>query len=76
MGLLQDLGQPADCPMYDGKGQFQLEDVKERVEAFAAEVAARGQHKTELAARMNTYEQAKTQLYHLTGLQTLSLIHI
>ena len=47
MGLLQDLGQPADCPMYDGKGQFQLEDVKEKVEAFAAEVAARGQHKTE-----------------------------
>lgn len=70
LGLLQDLGQPAACPMYDGKGQFQLEDVKEKVEAFAAEVAARSQRKTELAARMNTYEQAKTQLYHLTGLQT------
>ena len=70
LGLLHDLGQDAACPAWAHGQEFDLDEVAARVEGFAAEVAKRGQLKTELAARLNTYQQAKAQLYHLTGLQT------
>ena len=68
-GLLKDLGEKETLPVWDGR-RYELEEVQQKVERFAAEVAQRGKEKAEIAAKLSTYEQAKAQLYHLTGLQT------
>lgn len=69
IGLLKDLGESSVPGEYDGQA-FVLDEVKPYISRFTDEVARRNREKTELNARLATYEQAKTQLYHLTGLQT------
>ena len=68
-GLLKDLGADSVPGAFHGEA-FTLEEARPFVEKFTAEVARRGKEKTEMDAKLATYEQAKAQLYHLTGLQT------
>ncbi len=68
-GLLKDLGVDSVPDEYQGD-LFTLSEVRPYVDRFVKEVARRGQEKTELNAKLATYDQAKAQLYHLTGLQT------
>ena len=69
LGLIKDLGQDNSLLPYDGR-MFEYDEVKQKVEALAAQVAERNQQETEINAKLTTYEQTKAQLYHLTGLQT------
>ena len=67
LGLLEDLGETREPPAYTGT-RFVLSDVQHEVETLAAKVAERGRRKAEIEAQLSTYEQTKTQLYHLTNL--------
>lgn len=68
-GLLLDLGTDGTYGAYNGTF-YQHGDVQKAVETLAAQVAQRNGRKTEIEARLATYKQTKTQLYHLTNLQT------
>ena len=69
IGVLKDIGADSTPGEYDGQ-PYDLEETHKFVNGFVQEVARRSQEKTQINAKLATYEQAKTQLYHLTGLQT------
>lgn len=69
IGVLKDIGADSTPGEYDGQ-PYDLEETRKFVNSFVQEVARRSQEKTQINAKLATYEQAKTQLYHLTGLQT------
>ncbi|MEG1872513.1 MAG: V-type ATPase 116kDa subunit family protein, partial [Ruthenibacterium sp.] len=69
IGLLKDLSGDAAFAPYTGR-KCEFKDVKNIVDRYAAQVAQRRGRKTEIEARLATYEQTKMQLYHLTGLHS------
>lgn len=69
VGLLKDLGTDGSFAPYAG-AFYDYTEVRRLVDSLAAQVAQRRGRKTEIDARLATYAQTKTQLYHLTNLQT------
>ena len=60
-GLLKDLGADSVPGAFHGEA-FTLEEARPFVEKFTAEVARRGKEKTEMDAKLATYEQAKAAM--------------
>ena len=69
LGLIKDVGGDPALQEYRGRF-FEYGVVKDEVEALSAQVAERGKRQAEISAKLATYAQTKTQLYHLTGLHT------
>ena len=69
LGLLKDLGTDGSFKAYTGTW-FTMGEVQTKVAAYAQQVAHRSGRRTEIEARLATYGQTKTQLYHLTNLHT------
>ncbi|MFR1786173.1 MAG: V-type ATP synthase subunit I [Ruthenibacterium lactatiformans] len=69
LGLIKDVGGDPALQEYRGRF-FEYGAVKDEVEALSAQVAERGKRQAEISAKLATYAQTKTQLYHLTGLHT------
>ena len=69
LGLIKDVGGDPALREYRGRF-FEYGAVKDEVEALSAQVAERGKRQAEISAKLATYAQTKTQLYHLTGLHT------
>lgn len=69
IGLLQDLSSNSSFEAYRGQF-FTYSDIKQKVEGYASQVAEHRGRMAEIDARLSTYEQTKTQLYHLTNLHS------
>ncbi len=69
VGVLKDIGADHSLLPHDNM-QYTISDVKKTVNAYSDEVAKRRGRKAEIEAKLATFEQTKSQLYHLTNLHT------
>ncbi|MEG1446900.1 MAG: V-type ATPase 116kDa subunit family protein [Ruthenibacterium sp.] len=70
IGVLKDLHADTVLYPYDGGGGFTYKESRPFVENIAQQIAQRGLKRTEAEAKLATYAQTKTQLYHLSNLHT------